>query len=74
MYGDGAVTDRMYQKRFLKFRAGDFLLDDFPWSGRPGEADSYQIKTLIENNQCYIMWGRAGILKTSTSSVENPLH
>ena len=64
----------MYQKQFLKLRARDFLLDDFPQSGRPVEADSYQIKTFNENNQCYTMWGRADIFKTSTSSVENHLH
>lgn len=60
----------MYQKQFFEFRAGDFLLDDFPRSGRPVEADSYQIKTLIENNQRHIKVGRANISKTSTSSVE----
>ena len=63
----------MYQKQFLEFCAGDFLLDDFPRSGRPVEADSYQIKTLIENNQRHTMWGRANILKTSKSSPENHL-
>ena len=30
MYREGAVTDRMYQKWFAKFHAGDFLLDDAP--------------------------------------------
>ena len=46
MYGQGAVTDRTCQKWFAKFCAGDFLLDDAPWSGRPVEDDSNQIKTL----------------------------
>ena len=48
--GEGAVNDRMCQKQFVKFHAGDFSLDDAPWSGRPVEVDSDQIKTLIENN------------------------
>ena len=53
MYGEGAVT-RMSLKWFAKFHAGDFLLDDAPWLGRPVEVDSNQIKTLIaENNQHY---------------------
>ena len=34
-YGEGAVTDHMCQKGFAKFRAGDFSLDNAPWSGRP---------------------------------------
>ena len=44
-YGEGAVTDQMCQKWFAKFRAGDFLLEDAPWSGRPVEVDSEQIET-----------------------------
>ena len=45
------MTDRMCQKWFAKFLAGDFSLDDAPQSGRPVEVDSHQIETLIENNQ-----------------------
>ena len=33
----------------MKFSAGDFSLDDAPCLGRPVEAESDQIKTLIEN-------------------------
>ena len=32
VYGEG---DRMRQKWFAKFCAGDLSLDDAPWSGRP---------------------------------------
>ena len=53
----------------MKFHAGDFLLDDAPWSGRTVEVDSDQIKR--DNHQCYTMWEIANILK---SSVENHLH
>ena len=74
VYGEGAVIDRTCQKWFAKFCAGDFLLDDAPRSGRPVEVDSDQIKTLIENNQCYTMQEIADILKISKSSVENHLH
>ena len=49
MYGGGAVNDRLCQKWFAKFCAGDFSMDyDAPWSGRPVEVDSNQIETLIE--------------------------
>ena len=50
VYGEGAVTDWMSQKWFVKFCAGDFLLDDAPWSGRPVEVGTDQIETLVENN------------------------
>ena len=67
VYGEGAMTDGMYQKAFAKFCAGDFSLDNVPWSGRPIEVDSNQIKTLIENSQCYVTWEIADILKISKS-------
>ena len=50
VYGEGAVTDLMRQKWFVKFCAGDFSLDDAPWLDRPVEVGSNQIKALIENN------------------------
>ena len=43
---EGAVTDWMYQKWFVKFCAGDVWLGDALWSGRPVEVDSDQIETL----------------------------
>ena len=67
MCGEDAVTDRMCQKWFAKFCAGDFSLDGTPSSGRPVEVDSYQIKALIENNQHFTMWEIANILKISKS-------
>ena len=67
VYGEGAVTDRTCQKWFVKFHAGNFLLDDAPWSGGPVEVDSNRIKTVIENNHCYSMWEIADILKISKS-------
>ena len=57
----------MCQKWFAKFPAGDFLLDDTPWLSRPIEVDSYQIETLIENNQHYTMQEIADLLKISKS-------
>ena len=58
----------------MKFRAGDFSLDDAPQSGRPVEVDRDQIETLTENNQHYTMPETADILKISKSSAENHLH
>ena len=37
VYGEGPVTDRMCQKWFVKFRAGDYLLHNAPLSGRPSK-------------------------------------
>ena len=74
VYGESAVTDQTCQKWFAKLRAGDFLLNDAPRSGRPVEVDSDQVKTFTENNQHYTTWEIADILKISKSSVENHLH
>ena len=74
MYGKGAVTDSMCQKWFVKFRAGDSLLDDAPRSGRPVEINSDKIETLIEKNQCHTTQEIADILKISKSRGENHLH
>ena len=68
------MTDRKFQKWFVKFFAGDYSLDDAPQSGRQVEVDSDQIETLIESNPCYTTREIADILKISESSVENHLH
>ena len=63
MYGEGAMTDRMCQKWFIKFHAADLSLDSMV--GRPVEVDGNQIETLIENDQCYTTQEIADILKIS---------
>ena len=35
------------------FDAGDFLMNDAPWGGRPVVVDKYKIKTFFGNNQHY---------------------
>ena len=32
VYGEGSLSDQTCQKWFVKFHAGDFSLDDAPWS------------------------------------------
>ena len=63
VYRDCAVTEQMCQKWFAKFHAGDFSLDNAPRLGRQFEVDSYQIKTLIEDNPYYTTQEIADILK-----------
>ena len=46
MCGEGAVTDRMCQRWFVKFRARDSSLDSAPHSGRPAAVGSDQLETL----------------------------
>ena len=65
MYREDAVTDRTCQKWFEKFHAGDFSLGHAPRLGRPVEAGSDQIETVIENHQCYTTQEIADILEMS---------
>ena len=51
----------------MKFRAGDFLLDDAPQSCRAVEVGSDPMETLLENNQHPTMWEITNILKISKS-------
>ena len=67
VYEEGVVTDQTCQKWFAKFCAGNFLLDNAPWSGRPFEVARDKIKTLTENNQHYTMLEIADIFKISKS-------
>ena len=68
VYGEGAMMDRMCQKWFATFHAGDFSLDNTPQLGRFVKVGSDQIQTLTENNQCSTMWEIANILKISKST------
>ena len=63
------MTDQTGQKWFVKFHAEDLSLDDTSSFGRPVEADSNQIETLIVNNQFYTISEIADILKISKSSI-----
>ena len=74
VYGEGTVTDQMFQKGFAKFCPGDFSLDNTPQSGKPAEIYSHKIDTLIKNSQHYATWKITGILKIPKSSTENYLN
>ena len=49
VYGEGAVTEWTCQSGFVKFRAGDFLLEDASQLGRPVEVNCDQIRTDFSN-------------------------
>ena len=67
VYGEGAVTDQMCQKWFVKFCAGDFSPDYAPWLSRLLEVDNNQIETLNKNNQFCTTWELVNILKIHKS-------
>ncbi|GFX08716.1 histone-lysine N-methyltransferase SETMAR [Trichonephila clavipes] len=51
VYLEGVLTVRKCQNWFVKFRSGNFDVEDAPRSGRPVEADKDGIKALVDANQ-----------------------
>ncbi|XP_018346915.1 PREDICTED: histone-lysine N-methyltransferase SETMAR-like [Trachymyrmex septentrionalis] len=51
VYGENAVSDRMCQKWFAKFRSGEMNIEDAPRSGRPVTTDVDQITALIDSDR-----------------------
>ncbi|GFX87501.1 mariner Mos1 transposase [Trichonephila clavipes] len=49
VYGEGVLTVRQCQNWFVKFRFGNFDVEDAPRSGRPVDADKDAIKLLPDN-------------------------
>ncbi|KAL1139196.1 hypothetical protein AAG570_009255 [Ranatra chinensis] len=74
VYGEDAVTERVCQKWFSRFRSGNFSVQDAPRSGRPTEINSDEVKEMVDTNPRYTTRQIADILKISKSSVENHLH
>lgn len=73
VYGDDALTERVCQKWFAKFRSGDFDVSDASRSGRPAEIDSAVIKNTVDKNPSQTVREIATTLNISHTSVENHL-
>jgi len=73
IYGDDALTERVCQKWFAKFRSGDFDVNDAPRSGRPTEINSSDVKAIIDENPFQSVREIAATLNISHTSVENHL-
>lgn len=67
-------NQRMCQRWFAKFHAGDTTLEDEKRSDRPAVADDDKIKNLIEDNQRYTTREVAEILHLSHTTVIEHLH
>lgn len=74
VYGAGALTERVCQKWFAKFRSGDFDLSDVPRAGRPTEVDLSVVKDIIDKNPSQTVREIAAVLNISHTSAENHLH
>ena len=61
------VAERTVRKWFVRFKAGDFNLEERP--GRPSTTDEDQIKILIENNSRYTTRKLAEMLNMSKSTI-----
>lgn len=50
IYGEDAITARTARDWFVKFKNGNFDLNDMPRSGRPTEFDEDNLKALLKEN------------------------
>lgn len=74
LYGDDALTERVCQKWFAKFRSGNFSMNDASRSGRSTEIESDDIKAIVDVNPTQTVREIATRLKISHTSVEKHLH
>lgn len=74
VYGEDALTERVCQKLFKRFRDGNFDLEDSARSGRPVEVDSGEIKAILDSDSRKSTTDIATALNISESSVKNHLH
>lgn len=74
VYGEEAISERVCQKWFSRFRDGDTTLKDEDRSGRPSVADDEQILALISSNTQYTTSEISDELNISKSSVVRHLH
>jgi len=72
VYGEDAVSERVCQNWFAKFRAGDTTCENRKRSGRPLVIDDDQIKNLIESNPHYTTREIAEIIDVSQKTIVKP--
>ncbi|XP_036331565.1 uncharacterized protein LOC118743142 [Rhagoletis pomonella] len=73
VYGEDAVSERVVQIWFSKFRKGDTSCVDGQRTGRPGVADSDKVKMLIERNPHFTTRKIAEIISLSEKTVADYL-
>ncbi|XP_029408059.2 uncharacterized protein LOC115066469 [Bactrocera dorsalis] len=73
VYGNDAVSERVVQIWFSKFRKGDTSCVDGQRTGRPGVADCDKVKMLIERNPHFTTKKIAEIISLSEKTVADYL-
>ncbi|XP_014487330.1 PREDICTED: histone-lysine N-methyltransferase SETMAR-like [Dinoponera quadriceps] len=73
VYGEDAVSERMCQKWFAKFRSGEVDIEDASRSGRPVTTDVDQITALIASDRQIATREIAAKLKIGKSTVSEHL-
>lgn len=73
VYGESAVSERVCQNWFQKFRAGDTTCEAGERSGRPLVTESEQIEGLIKKNPYYTTREIAVIVNVSQKTISNHL-
>jgi len=73
IWGADSVIERTVQRWFVRFRAGDFNLEDKPRGGRPSSIDNEVLKEQIESDSSQTVREFALILNVQHKTIENKL-
>ncbi|XP_014781989.1 histone-lysine N-methyltransferase SETMAR-like [Octopus bimaculoides] len=74
VYGKNAVSERVCQKWFARFRSGNFSVRNAPHSSRRKEIDIDQLRAVVKQSCSLTSRQIADILNISKTSVENEFH
>jgi len=74
VWGEDSVTERTVQRWFVRFRAGDFNLEDKPREGRPTGIDNDVLKEHIQAEPSQTLRELALIFNVTHKTIANHLH
>ena len=74
VYGENAVHKSTVEKRFARFKAGNFNLEDEPRSGRPNVVETDEVISLVTSNPGLTIKEIEDVTGVSHGTVWNRLH
>ena len=74
VYGEGVIGKSMARKWFVKFKNGNFDINDTPRRGRPFEFDEDHLKALLKEKSCETSCELAKKMNCDQKTILNNLH
>jgi len=73
-YGEHAPTQRTCERWFVRFRNGDFDLEDEERPGQPKKFEDAELQTLLDENSCRTQQELASVLNVDQTTIGKRLH